>query len=171
MPGHMDKGTKNYRNMMKRMEGEMGEEKIPARMNMGMDSLMRPDDIEETTSDLAQDPNLKDLMLPPMTMSKMMEMIKKQDSGTMLNENELLSSLSEQDKNALEAMLSVGVSMEEALRVILDPGSVARADEMPESAVGSALGALPMSRPATRPDDMGADRTQSMDMQKEGMGT
>ena len=38
MPGHMDKGTKNYRNMMKRMEG-MGEEKVPASMNMGMESM------------------------------------------------------------------------------------------------------------------------------------
>ncbi len=46
MPGHMDKGTKNYRNMMKRMEDEMGEEKIPDRMNMGMDSLMPMKDDE-----------------------------------------------------------------------------------------------------------------------------
>ena len=39
MPGHMDKGTKNYRNMMKRMEEGMGEEKVPASMNMGMESI------------------------------------------------------------------------------------------------------------------------------------
>ena len=35
----MDKGTKNYRNMMKNMEKGMGEEKVPASMNMGMDSM------------------------------------------------------------------------------------------------------------------------------------
>ena len=62
MPGHMDKGTKNYRNMMKNMEkmndmslgkpmsdadamkgvamAGMAEEKIPAPMNMGMDSML-----------------------------------------------------------------------------------------------------------------------------------
>ena len=62
MPGHMDKGTKNYRNMMKNMEkmndmslgkpmsdadamkgvamAGMAEEKIPAPMNMSMDSML-----------------------------------------------------------------------------------------------------------------------------------
>jgi hypothetical protein len=184
MPGHTDKGTKNYRNMMKNMEKNM----------------MRPDDIEPTTRDMLSSETLKpfedDILEPPMPMSKFDEMLRKQlmnktDPKSVVREGEmdmmkgtggmieqLMGSLSMADRDAIEALTTMGISLEDAVEAILDPNAVARRDEMLEGAVGAtmgagALGALPMRKPSTvmREGEMGADRTQSMDMQKEGMGT
>ena len=155
----MDKGTKKYRNMMKNMEKDM----------------MRPDDIEQTTADLSQDPNLRNLMLPPMPMSKLMEMLKdvpqetitkgieegaKVPSGTVIREGEMMGGMSMEDRQAIEALTTMGISLEDAIEAVM--GTV------PEGMGGGALQALPMQRPAMRSviregemDDMGADRTEN----------
>ena len=170
MPGHTDKGTKNYRNMMKNMEKNM----------------MRPDDIEPTTRDMLSSETIKpfedDILDPPMPMSKFDEMLRKQmmektamgrmGMAGMNAVEDAISGLSMADKEALDALTSMGISLEDAIEAIM--GTVPQG--MVEGAMGAtmgggALGALPMSRATTRPDEFGADRTQSMDMQKTGMGT
>ena len=187
----MDKSKKNYLDMLKRMEkmdpDSVARESEMSKVRQAM-KMMRPDDIEETTADLSQDPNLKDLMLPPMTMSKLMEMLKKADPKSVVRENELIelpdrnivtregerifddmgniSGMSMSDREAIEALTSMGISLEDAVEAILDPNSVARRDEMLEGAVGAtmgggALGALPMQRPVMREGEMGADRTMN----------
>jgi len=84
---------------------------------------------------------------------------------------DMLSNLSMSDKEAIEALTSMGVSLEDAVEAITKPES----DMAEIFGTGTALGALPMSRPAdssvTREGEMGADRTQDMEMQKFNMGT
>ena len=188
----MDKGTKNYRNMMKNMEKNM----------------MRPDDIEQTTRDMFQSEAIKpfedEILGPPMPMSKFDEMLRKEmmkkDPGSVVREGEMMkgrmdgmgaenipasqdmgmdsmlddamSGMSMADREAIEALTTMGISLEDAIEAVM--GNMR--ERMIEGAVnatmgGGALGALPMQRPTMRPDEFGADRTQSMDMQKEGMGT
>jgi len=215
----MNTGMDKYRSMMKRME-QMDPSSVTRASEM-----MRPDNIEETTSDLMNDPNLKGMMNPPMPVSKLMEMMKQQeDSRSVVRDEEIpmsieidgqtmmmkpseiqqmimqeqldprsvvragemgknLSMLEKQmadltmsDKEAIEALTSMGISLEDAMQAVLDPQSVVREGEI----MGPALGALPMPRPTTRSvtregemdaDRMGADRTQDMNMQKFNMGT
>ena len=164
----MNTGMNKYRSMMRRMEG-MDPSSVARQSEM-----MRPDNIEETTSDLMNDPNLKNMMNPPMPVSKLMEMLKQQDPKSVVREGEMsgdiLSNLTMSDKEAIEALTSMGISLEDAMQAVLDPRSVVREDEMGKM-MGPALGALPMSRPVTREGEMGADRTQDMEMQKFNMGT
>ena len=164
----MNTGMNKYRSMMRRMEG-MDPSSVARQSEM-----MRPDNIEETTSDLMNDPNLKNMMNPPMPVSKLMEMLKQQDPKSVVREGEMsgdiLSNLTMSDKEAIEALTSMGISLEDAMQAVLDPQSVVREDEMGKM-TGPALGALPMSRPVTREGEMGADRTQDMEMQKFNMGT
>ena len=164
----MNTGMNKYRSMMRRMEG-MDPSSVARQSEM-----MRPDNIEETTSDLMNDPNLKNMMNPPMPVSKLMEMLKQQDPKSVVREGEMsgdiLSNLTMSDKEAIEALTSMGISLEDAMQAVLDPQSIAREDEMGKM-MGPALGALPMSRPVTREGEMGADRTQDMEMQKFNMGT
>ena len=110
-----------------------------------------------------------------------MQMMKALDPRRVVREGEMadinrvedaISGLSMADKEALDALTSMGISLEDAIEAIM--GTVP--EGMIEGAMGAtmgggALGALPMQRPTTRPDEFGADRTQSMDMQKTGMGT
>lgn len=86
--------------------------------------------------------------------------------------DDAMGGMSMEDRQAIEALTTMGISLEDAMEAVM--GTVPAG--MVEGAVGAtmgggALGALPMQRPTTRPDEFGADRTQSMDMQKEGMGT
>ena len=158
MPGHMDKGTKNYRDMMKRMDKD-----DPMIVNPERPSGM----MGGTPADLKA--------------NQAMQMMKALDPRSVVREGEMadinkvedaISGLSMADKEALDALTSMGISLEDAIEAIM--GTVP--EGMIEGAMGAtmgggALGALPMSRPTTRPDEFGADRTQSMDMQKTGMGT
>ena len=183
----MDKGTKKYRNMMKNMERGGMVTDVPNVMRP-KPSIMRPDTIEQTTADLPQDPNLKDLTLPPIAMSKLMEMLKdvpqeiitegieegaKIPSGTVVREGEIMGGMSMEDRQAIEALTTMGISLEDAIEAVMGtvPESMVEGAALGATMGGGALGALPMQRPTTRPDEFGADRTQSMDMQKEGMGT
>ena len=167
MPGHMDKGTKNYRNMMKNMEkmndmslgkpmsdadamkgvamAGMAEEKIPAPMNMGMDSML---DTEKES---------------------MMKMLQGMDFAP------------SDVREAIEALMSMGFDREAVLEILEStPGLIGNISDKPqvmsETMTEGALGSLsetpkPMMRPTPIPQRLDADRTQSMDMQKTGMGT
>ncbi len=167
MPGHMDKGTKNYRNMMKNMEkmndmslgkpmsdadamkgvamAGMAEEKIPAPMNMGMDSML---DTEKES---------------------MMKMLQGMDFAP------------SDVREAIEALMSMGFDREAVLEILEStPGLIGNISDKPqvmsETMTEGALGSLsetpkPMMRPTPMPQRLDADRTQSMDMQKTGMGT
>ena len=167
MPGHMDKGTKNYRNMMKNMEkmndmslgkpmsdadamkgvamAGMAEEKIPAPMNMSMDSIL---DTEKES---------------------MMKMLQGMDFAP------------SDVREAIEALMSMGFDREAVLEILEStPGLIGNISDKPqvmsETMTEGALGSLsetpkPMMRPTPMPQRLDADRTQSMDMQKTGMGT
>ena len=167
MPGHIDKGTKNYRNMMKNMEkmndmslgkpmsdadamkgvamAGMAEEKIPAPMNMSMDSML---DTEKES---------------------MMKMLQGMDFAP------------SDVREAIEALMSMGFDREAVLEILEStPGLIGNISDKPqvmsETMTEGALGSLsetpkPMMRPTPMPQRLDADRTQSMDMQKTGMGT
>ena len=167
MPGHMDKGTKNYRNMMKNMEkmndmslgkpmsdadamkgvamAGMAEEKIPTPMNMSMDSML---DTEKES---------------------MMKMLQGMDFAP------------SDVREAIEALMSMGFDREAVLEILEStPGLIGNISDKPqvmsETMTEGALGSLsetpkPMMRPTPMPQRLDADRTQSMDMQKTGMGT
>ena len=166
MPGHMDKGTKNYRNMMKNMEkmndmslgkpmsdadamkgvamAGMAEEKIPAPMNMGMDSML---DTEKES---------------------MMKMLQGMDFAP------------SDIRDAIEALMDMGFDRDAVLEILESTpnliGAIGKRETNPRTMTEGALGALPdtpkpMMRPTPMPERLDADRTQSMDMQKTGMGT
>ena len=178
----MDKGTKNYRDMMKRME-KMDPNSV---VREGEINLERPGGMMGgTPADLIKSkPEETAMGKMGAGTREAFDMMKTLDPKSIVREGEMagmsalesaISNMPMADREAIEALTSMGISLEDAVEAILDPNAVARRDEMLEGAVGAtmgggALGALPMQRPAMR-DDMGADRTQSMDMQKEGMGT
>ena len=171
MPGHMDKSKKNYLDMMKRMEmiqqnkgpmsnkeldmldDAMARENVPAKMDMGLDSMMRDD-----------------------TMMKM----SKQGTGALSSqelkflENMLGTTVTDEIKDAVSGLLSMGVSIEDALEALNMSMGIDMNNMAPQSMSEGALGSLPerpMMRPKQMPERLDADRTQSMDMQKTDMGT
>jgi len=104
-----------YLRMMKRMDNE---------------SVLRPDEIESTTADLVQDPALKDLMLPPMPMSKFSDMLRKADPLATGREGE----------NVLKGAMGAGMMVDEPtpmsdsslvfdLIKAMDPRSIVREGE------------------------------------------
>ena len=202
----MKDGIKNYRDMMKRMEG-MGEEKIPARENMGMDSMMRPDNIE---SIIKGDPNLEKMKIQPLSEQMMLRQIQEGKGsmsdaeldamqkmagmgremalkGTMTNmgmgsisDNEMKmledmmgDSLTDEVKLALESLLRMGMSMSDSIEALQATDGIADTIDTSNTMTEGALGSLPERDTPTemRPESFGADRTQSMEMQKEAMGT
>ena len=181
----MNTGMNKYRSMMRRMEQGMGEENIPAPMNMGMDSMRNLDRMGGEAIPARQDMGM-DSMSRDDAMRRVLDprsVVRAEEMGKNLSMLEQqMAGLSMSDKEAIEALTSMGISLEDAMKAVLDPQSFAREDtpsviregEMGET-MGPALGALPMPRPATRSvtreGEMGADRTQDMDMQKFNMGT
>jgi len=170
----MNTGMNKYRSMMRRMEQGMGEENIPAPMNMGMDSMRNLDRMGGEAIPPRQDMGM-DSMSRDDAMRRVLDprsAVRAEEMGKNLSMLEQqMAGLSMSDKEAIEALTSMGISLEDAMQAVLDPQSVVREGEI----MGPALGALPMPRPATRSvtreGEMGADRTQDMDMQKFNMGT
>ena len=123
----------------------MAEEKIPAPMNMGMDSML---DTEKES---------------------MMKMLQGMDFAP------------SDVREAIEALMSMGFDREAVLEILEStPGLIGNISDKPqvmsETMTEGALGSLsetpkPMMRPTPMPQRLDADRTQSMDMQKTGMGT
>ena len=204
----MDKGTKNYRDMMKRMEkddpaivnptrpgGMMGETPDAGQMvndlslafqvMKGLDpqSTVREgematgvggaqDAFKSMYNKILKGQGLTDAERKSLQDTLRNMKMKNLDPGSVVREGEMMGGMSMADREAIEALTSMGISLEDAMEAIM--GTVP--EGMIEGAVGAtmgggALGALPMQRPTTRPDEFGADRTQSMDMQKTGMGT
>lgn len=179
----MNTSMDKYRAMMRRMEQGMGEENIPAPMNMGMDSMRNLDRMGREAIPPTQDMGM-DSMSRDDAMKRVVDprsVVRAEEMGKNLSMLEQqIAGLSMSDKEAIEALTSMGISLEDAIQAVLDPQSIVREGEMLEGAVGAtmgggALGALPMPRPTTRSvtreGEMGADRTQDMDMQKFNMGT
>jgi len=230
-----------YLNMMKRMEQGMeqgmGEERIPAPMNMGLDSMMNKPSGSVSDKEMVPfmtDPNLKRLNVPKMTPNDLMEILgkttgqpsdftmkelealkgslsdremdilegqrkqatdmnalrnamgagmtgnileemKKLDPNSAVRDDEMMKMLGDltmSDREAIEGLTSMGVTLEDALQAIL---GVNEADTMPEGALGS----LP-TRTGRRTggavsdkdfDPMIGDKTQSLDMQDTATGT
>ena len=123
----------------------MAEEKIPAPMNMIMDSML---DTEKES---------------------MMKMLQGMDFAP------------SDVREAIEALMSMGFDREAVLEILENtPGLIGNISDKPqvmsETMTEGALGSLsetpkPMMRPTPMPQRLDADRTQSMDMQKTGMGT
>lgn len=81
---------------------------------------------------------------------------------------------------AVEALKELGLSERAILEILASTEGLAEAitpdakrDTMPTTMTEGALGSLPQRETPTemRPESFGADRTQSMEMQKEAMGT
>ena len=92
--------------------------------------------------------------------------------NSIMADDPMLKGLSLTEREAIEALTTMGISLEDALEAIRGVDS----STMTESAVGETMGggalqALPMTRPTMKPESLDADRTQSLDMQKEAMGT
>ena len=175
----MKDAMKNYRNMMKRMEmiqqnkgsmsdkeldmlqGQMARENVPARMDMGLDSMMKDDANKQFNA------------------QAMMEM-SKQGTGSLssqelkLLENMLGTTVTDEIKDAVSGLLKMGVPIEDALEALNMSMGIDMNNMAPQSMSEGALGSLPerpIMRPKPMPERLDADRTQSMDMQKTGMGT
>jgi len=177
MPGHMDKGTKNYRNMMKRMEG----------MDMGGPMSDRERDLLSQMTDIANpmvrgggsgstsDAELKAFQdaVKGSAMAGIGGSVS--DAEMELLSDTFGSNLTDLIRNAFEGLRNMGVSTEDAIRVLMMENNdmmmpQMKTDTMTEGALGS-LPERPMMRPKQMPERLDADRTQSMDMQKTGMGT
>ena len=189
MPGHT--GMKKYRDMMKRMEG-MGEEKIPAPMNMGMESMRNLDSMAEENIPARKNMGMDSLMEMKGSMSdRELDMLAKgmaekdalknsamagmgsgsiSDSEMKMLEDLMGDSLTDEVKLALESLLRMGMSMSdsiEALQATDGMTDTMNVDTMTEGALGALPQRdLPMPRPEMNPESFGQDRTQSMEMQK-----
>ena len=185
MPGHMDKGTKNYRNMMKRMEEGMGEEKVPASMNMGMESIKTLDRMGRENipakMDMGMDSMSRDDALKGATMASMADSMLDTEKESMMKMLQGMDFAPSDIKDAIEALMDMGFDRDAVLEILEStPGLIGNISNkpqvMPKTMTEGALGALsdtpkPMMRPKPMPERLDADRTQSMDMQKTGMGT
>jgi len=127
-----------YLNMMKRMEQGMeqgmGEERIPAPMNMGLDSMMNKPSGSVSDKEMVPfmtDPNLKRLNVPKMTPNDLMEILGKttgQPSDFTMKELEALKgSLSDREMDILEGQRKQATDMN-ALRNAMGAGMGAMSD-------------------------------------------
>ena len=179
MPGHMDKGTKNYRNMMKRMEEGMGEEKIPASMNMGMESMktldrMGGENIPDKM-DMGMDSMSRDDALKGATMASMADSMLDTEKESMMKMLQGMDFAPSDIREAIEALMDMGFDRDAVLEILESTpnliGAIGKRETNPRTMTEGALGAFQMGKPTQMPERLDADRTQSMDMQKTGMGT
>jgi len=100
-----------------------------------------------------------------------LEEMKKLDPKGVVREDEMMKMLGDltmSDREAIEGLTSMGITLEDALEAIL---GVSEADTMPEGALGSLPTRDTNSVVRENENMFDADRTQSLDMQKEAMGT
>ena len=184
----MKDGMKNYRNMMKRMEGMgMGgpmsdaDKALLSKISNDARTMLRGSG-SGSTSDAefkAYQDAVKGSAMAGMA-GMGMDMAKPNTTGGSVSDEEMEllsdtfgSNLTDLIRNAFEGLRSMGVSAEDAIEALLMSNDKM---ETPMSMTEGALGALsdipkPMMRPKPMPERLDADRTQSMDMQKTGMGT
>jgi|9_EtaG_2_1085328.scaffolds.fasta_scaffold29239_2 hypothetical protein len=187
----MKDGMKNYRNMMKNME-KMGmegsisdnERAMLAKMSDTLSPQMRT-----AGSGVTSDAELKSYKdaLGGSVMAGMDKMAGMTQSDMLDAEKESMIKMLEKiapDKRsisdireAIDALMSMGFDREGVLEILEStPGLIGNISDkeqvMPRAMTEGALGSLPDTpRPMTTPERLDADRTQSMDMQKTGMGT
>lgn len=192
----MKDGIKNYRDMMKRMEMMQGKGALTdAEMNM-----MRPDNIESIIKGDPNLEKMKIQPLSEQMMLRQIQEGKGSMSDAELdairnsamvgmssgaisdNEMKMLEdmmgdSLTDEVKLALEGLLRMGMSMSDSIEALQATDGIANTIDTSNTMTEGALGSLPsrtggsMSDSEMRPESFGADRTQSMEMQKEAMGT
>ena len=181
----------DYLKMMKRMEKGMGEERIPAPMNMGLENMknlnrmgaeaipsrldmgldsMRQDDSEEMIMRGIQSGkgSMSNAELDAIKNSAMAGMGAMSDTEMKALENALGGSVSDEIREAVSALISMGISLPDALEALNnDIGN--SMSTRPETMVEGALGSLPTRTSDSVPDEVNdmfdADRTQSLDMQ------
>ena len=189
MPGHMDKGTKNYRNMMKRMEsmdmtGPMSDKErdLLSKMSDTFSPQMRT-----KGSGVTSDAEAKALMAGmgaediPAKMDMGMDSMLDSEKESMMKMLQGMDFAPSDIREAIEALMDMGFDRDAVLEILEStPGLIGnisnKQQAMPKTMTEGALGALsntpkPMMRPTPMPERLDADRTQSMDMQKTGMGT
>ncbi len=188
MPGHMDKGTKNYRNMMKRMEGiDMGgpmSEKERALLSKASDTFSPQ--MRTKGSGVTSDAEAKAFMTGmgaediPAKMDMGMDSMLDSEKESMMKMLEGIDFAPSDIREAIEALMDMGFDREAVLEILESTpnliGAIGKPETNPRTMTEGALGALsntpkPMMRPTSMPERLDADRTQSMDMQKTGMGT
>jgi len=101
----------------------------------------------------------------------MLNSMKNLDPKRVVREDEMMKMLGDltmSDREAIEGLTSMGITLEDALQAIL---GVSEADTMPEGALGSLPTRDTNSVVRENENMFDADRTQSLDMQKEAMGT
>ena len=185
----MDKGTKNYRDMMKRMEkmdpnsvvreGEINLERPGGMMGGTPADLIKSKPKETAMGRMGAGTRaVFDMMknLDPKSVVRENEVMELPDGNMVTREGErifddigniiddAMSGMSMEDRQAIEALTTMGISLEDAIEAVMGN----RQDSMLEGAVGAtmgggALGALPMARQGTvvREGEMGADRTEN----------
>ncbi len=201
-----------YLRMMKRMEQGMGGERIPAPLDMGLDSMMNKPVVANKG---IADPNFKNLNIPEISTNDLMEILRKtngepsdftmkelealkgslsdremdilarqRDDATKNSMGAMMGAMSDRDMKTLEdamggsvsdeireavsALISMGISLPDALEALNnDIGN--SMSTRPETMVEGALGSLPTRTSDSVPDEVNdmfdADRTQSLDMQ------
>jgi hypothetical protein len=171
----MNMGLENMKNL-----NRMGAEAIPSRLDMGLDS-MRQDDSEEMIMRGIQSGkgSMSNAELDAIKNSAMAGMGAMSDTEMKALENALGGSVSDEIREAVSALISMGIPLETALETLNETEGLASALGKPETnpmtMPEGALGSLPTrtggSMSDTEANMFDADRTQSLDMQKEAMGT
>jgi hypothetical protein len=178
MPGHMDKGTKKYRNMMKNMETKGTE-----MMSDVFSPMMRGKGSGVTTDAefKAYQDALKGSAMAGMDKMAGMDSMLDTEKESMMKMLQGMDFAPSDVREAIEALMSMGFDRDAVLEILESTpgliGNISNKEQvMPKTMTEGALGALdktpkPMMRPTPMPERLDADRTQSMDMQKTGMGT
>ncbi len=160
-----------YLNMMKRMD-KMGEEQIPAKENMGIvGEILQSGKGSMSNAQLDAIKNSAMAGMSAGMTGNILDEMKKLDPNSRGREGEMMKMLGDltmSDREAIEGLTSMGITLEDALQAIL---GVSEADTMPEGALGSLPTRDTNSVVRENENMFDADRTQSLDMQKEAMGT
>ena len=172
----MKDGMKKYRNMMKNMERGGMVPDVPEVMRPEP-SMMRPGGMMGGTPDMLRRKDaLEGSLFAGMTESDMLDSEK--ESMIKMLEKIAPDKRSISDiREAIDALMSMGFDREGVLEILEStPGLIGNISDkeqvMPRAMTEGALGSLPDTpRPMDTPERFDADRTQSMDMQKTGMGT
>jgi hypothetical protein len=170
----MKDGMKNYRNMMKNMEkmGMQGSISDNERDMLSKMSDTFSPQMRGTGSGVTSDLEAKALKDSQVNMAKP-DMLDTEKESMM----KLLEGMAPSDiREAIDALMSMGFDREAVLQILEStPGLIGnisnKEQALPNSMTEGALSSLPTQKPTPMPERLDADRTQSMDMQKTGMGT
>jgi hypothetical protein len=177
MPGHMDKGTKKYRNMMKNMETKGTE-----MMSDVFSPMMRGKGSGVTTDAefKAYQDALKGSAMAGMDKMAGMDSMLDTEKESMMKMLQGMDFAPSDVRQAIEELMDMGFDREAVLEILESTpnliGAIGKPETNSRTMTEGALGSLPdtpkpMMRPTPMPERLDADRTQSMDMQKTGMGT